>query len=491
MVRNDGTPDRKKYLGMIRKGQMVKNPETQEEYAITCDKFYALFKKHYSQYIGIIDPAKCTSPYEEYVYYSPIWEIVRNDATPNDKKFLDMKNEWGYHPSGQIWYNDYCFSQGYIVVRGTYWPDMLKWPRNPKYYSIHKKYNYAYFIRISDYKKYRSKSVEIQNICDSPTLRTYYILRKYFTVNFLDLDNNCVSSLQSIKESKQEEPLTKNKIETNLRVLNSNLKNSKAPYAHHFRKYLKKKSASDLSWRVPLASQVICADSEIVRTLEVDAYNFYMDPAKRMKVTASDLVKNNSSLKNLPIGKSGYISTAEHQSIASKDRRGVGKQPDENDRVKTWKEMNDGMYWAHKGCKPDKDDFVEILIQPTDRNTVFKFVETLLIIQNILHVNISILYYVLPTSSSSNTENSSTVSSPPRLSSPPKMKKRNMQSEIDETDSLKICIARLEVENAELRKKFAEIEVRNAELKARIAKLEDKQLQNEIVKNLLSVSQKT
>ena len=64
----------------------------------------------------------------------------------------------------------------------------------------------------------------------------------------------------------------------------------------------------------------------------------------------------------------------------------------------------------------------------------------------------------------------------------------SMQSEIDETDSLKMCIARLEVENAELRKKFAEIEARNAELKARIAKLKDKQLQNEMVKN---VSRKT
>ncbi|PKC51603.1 hypothetical protein RhiirA1_483370 [Rhizophagus irregularis] len=63
-----------------------------------------------------------------------------------------------------------------------------------------------------------------------------------------------------------------------------------------------------------------------------------------------------------------------------------------------------------------------------------------------------------------------------------------MQSEIDETDSLKIYITRLKVENAELRKKFAEIEARNAELKARITKLKDKQLQNEIVKNLLSVS---
>ena len=66
-----------------------------------------------------------------------------------------------------------------------------------------------------------------------------------------------------------------------------------------------------------------------------------------------------------------------------------------------------------------------------------------------------------------------------------------MQSKIDETDSLKMCIARLEVKNSELRKKFAEIEARNAELKTRIAKLEDKQLQNEMVKNLLFVSRKT
>ena len=57
-----------------------------------------------------------------------------------------------------------------------------------------------------------------------------------------------------------------------------------------------------------------------------------------------------------------------------------------------------------------------------------------------------------------------------------------------ETDSLKMCIARLEIENYELRKKFAEIEARNAELKARLAKMEDKQTQNKIVKNLLFVS---
>ena len=74
--------------------------------------------------------------------------------------------------------------------------------------------------------------------------------------------------------------------------------------------------------------------------------------------------------------------------------------------------MNNGMYQAHKECKLNKDNFdiigiqiartkihlniliqdmneihrfynlctVKILIQPTDRNTVFKFIKTLLTI---------------------------------------------------------------------------------------------------------------
>ena len=68
-----------------------------------------------------------------------------------------------------------------------------------------------------------------------------------------------------------------------------------------------------------------------------------------------------------------------------------------------------------------------------------------------------------------------------------------MQSEIDnpisfgppsETDSLKQRISKLEAENNI-------IKAENIELKARIAKLEDKQTQNELIKNLLSVSRKT
>ena len=70
-VRNDGTPNRKKFLGILRKEQMVKNPETQEEYVIACEEFYAYFRKYYSKYIGIINPIKSTPPYEEYVYCGP------------------------------------------------------------------------------------------------------------------------------------------------------------------------------------------------------------------------------------------------------------------------------------------------------------------------------------------------------------------------------------------------------------------------------------
>jgi hypothetical protein len=69
-VRNDGTPDRKKFLGILGYNQMIKNPETQEEYAKACNEFYALFRKSYLKYIGIINPVKSTPPYEEYVYCS-------------------------------------------------------------------------------------------------------------------------------------------------------------------------------------------------------------------------------------------------------------------------------------------------------------------------------------------------------------------------------------------------------------------------------------
>jgi hypothetical protein len=69
-VRNDGTPDRKKFLSILEYNQMVKNPETQKEYTIACNEFYALFRESYSKYIGIINPIKLTLPYKKYIYCS-------------------------------------------------------------------------------------------------------------------------------------------------------------------------------------------------------------------------------------------------------------------------------------------------------------------------------------------------------------------------------------------------------------------------------------
>jgi cell division protein FtsB len=66
-----------------------------------------------------------------------------------------------------------------------------------------------------------------------------------------------------------------------------------------------------------------------------------------------------------------------------------------------------------------------------------------------------------------------------------------MQSEIDETNLLRRSIARFEVENGKIMAENNKIMAENVELKARIAKLEDKELQNEMVKNLLSISRKT
>ena len=89
------------------------------------------------------------------------------------------------------------------------------------------------------------------------------------------------------------------------------------------------------------------------------------------------------------------------------------RQKKVDDFVKTWREMNDGMYQAHKGCKLENNNFsiigiqvagnemhlnilirdidkihrlynlrtVKISIQLNDKEIIFNFVETLLIIR--------------------------------------------------------------------------------------------------------------
>src|SRR2546421_12014193 len=124
-----------------------------------------------------------------------VWEVVRNDSTPDNKKFLDIvprgktyhfingkliesnyvsdrfyaenkhniyfATTWAEAKRNQLYGRLYTvaylatfrvlYQQGYIIIRDTAWYNMLKWLQNPEFYLIDKKYN---FIRISDCEKY-------------------------------------------------------------------------------------------------------------------------------------------------------------------------------------------------------------------------------------------------------------------------------------------------------------------------------------------------
>lgn len=183
-----------------------------------------------------------------------------------------------------------------------------------------------------------------------------------------------------------------------------------------------------------------------------------------------------AALKGIPLSTSTLVSSSERQSTASADRRGdgrTGRRPDvmfmvkrgvkkyellytecsrlfctaqkeKDDEVKLWRECNDGMYWVNNSCKPNKGEFgiigmqvagnklrlhalirdmadihryyklheSLIPVQRSDPIIVTKFVESLLILRNIMIVNMSLLYNAPLTKSKRNKEGSSTVSTP-------------------------------------------------------------------------------
>ncbi|RHZ55603.1 hypothetical protein Glove_413g25 [Diversispora epigaea] len=114
--------------------------------------------------------------------------------------------------------------------------------------------------------------------------------------------------------------------------------------------------------------------------------------------------------------------------------------------MKLWREMNDGLYYVHRSCRPDKNEFgilgvqiagsmmylnilikdsydihrlfhlcsVEIPIRPSSGEDVLQFVEALLLLRNIMIVNISLLFHSSETRSKrlKRQSSSSTISSP-------------------------------------------------------------------------------
>ncbi len=119
------------------------------------------------------------------------------------------------------------------------------------------------------------------------------------------------------------------------------------------------------------------------------------------------------------------------------------EQKKDDDKVKLWREMNDGLYYVYSGCRPDKNEFgiigvqiagdmlhfntiikdmddihwlyhlysVKIPIRPTGSEGVFQFIEVLLNLRNIIITNMSLLYHSSEARSQRLRKRSSTISS--------------------------------------------------------------------------------
>ncbi|GET03998.1 hypothetical protein GLOIN_2v1489056 [Rhizophagus clarus] len=333
-----------------------------------------------------------------------------------------------------------------------------------------------------------------------------------------DISYKAIFSLRAIGVVKvnEEEPLSSAQIRSNINKLKSKLKKNTSTLYQHLFSAVNRVSTDELTWKVPLGSQVIADESDIIKKLPKQLReNFMVDFASRdtnklprallhdgrWKESNEKLAKitdgiletlndswNNSafspeeaevlneityltnlivpairaSLKNLPHGKFTYIST----------RKRSGRRPDiifvmmdrgkkyelmytecsrlfcteqkiKDNAVKIWRETNDGMYWVYKGRRPEKDEFgiiglqvagsilrltvlirdganvdryyhlheSRIPVQKSEPAVVAKFIETLLILRNILIVNMSLLPHGSTPKSDRQKEDRTTVDS--------------------------------------------------------------------------------
>ncbi|RHZ54743.1 hypothetical protein Glove_423g95 [Diversispora epigaea] len=370
-----------------------------------------------------------------------------------------------------------------------------------------------------------------------------------------EISYKTVCSLRDIGavKTREEDTITPDKIRKNIIELKGKLKKNTTSLYQHLYSDINNITISELSWKDPLASQVISDDSRLVQQLPGHLRHTFMKPVRQMVPTALPLIVqrkcdefvstfienrvfdlpqkllhdgmwketdielsytakrildtlsdswNNpvfgsefveslnegtyvtnvivpavrATLKDLPLGKSTFITSSERQSSASANRRGVGrsgKRPDVmfvmkhggkyyellyiecsrlfcttkkeiDDGVKLWRECNDGLYWTRKSCKPDKDEFgivgiqvagnklllnvlirdmsdihhyyhlyeTDIPVQQSNPSIVSEFVKSLLILRNIMIVNMTLLYNASLPRSARHIEDSTTIKSP-------------------------------------------------------------------------------
>ncbi|EXX73615.1 hypothetical protein RirG_058760 [Rhizophagus irregularis DAOM 197198w] len=201
MVRNDSTPDRKKYLGILLTYERKINPQTQEEYDFHTDEYVNCLKKAYNEniaqkYIKEYLTERATR-YKEYIYYSP-------------SDWAEMKKYQLYNRLNTVAYIVafiVLHQQGYRIVTYGDWSYMLKWLSNPEYYRINEYYNNGNvnFVKSSEYAHYRCKITGKPYPCDS--LEIDYFKSEYgFTIegkfNIIDFsDSNTQVEQMSLSQN--------------------------------------------------------------------------------------------------------------------------------------------------------------------------------------------------------------------------------------------------------------------------------------------------
>ncbi|CAG8660760.1 12646_t:CDS:2, partial [Acaulospora colombiana] len=179
----------------------------------------------------------------------------------------------------------------------------------------------------------------------------------------IDDNSDLVNNLPSLIKKKFMRP-ARQMVPPNLSIILEMCREFLVGFYQHQAEDIPRLLKHDLSWKesVEILKEVT---KEILSTIKDIWDNPAFGPDFVDSLNEGTYVSNvvvpliRAALKNLPFGgESSFISTYERQSIASKDRR---KELD--DKVKLWREMNDGLYWTRKGCKPEKEQFGIVGIQ--------------------------------------------------------------------------------------------------------------------------------
>ncbi|GBC40906.1 uncharacterized protein OCT59_029328 [Rhizophagus irregularis] len=148
MVRNDGSPNRKKYLGIFSLVERRINPQTQEEYDLHTDEYVNCLKKAYNEnlaqkYIKEYLAEQATG-YKEYNHFHPSDWVEWKKFQLNDRL-----NAVAY-----IVAFIKLHQQGYRIVTFGDWSLMLKCLANPEYHRISKINNNIVVVKSLEYARY-------------------------------------------------------------------------------------------------------------------------------------------------------------------------------------------------------------------------------------------------------------------------------------------------------------------------------------------------